>query len=95
MQDEVESNDSEAGDNLVSDVSEDNFDAESAYEAAETTDIQTTSESSGYYVVQKGDTLDGISRKIYGNTSYVAAICRMNGLTDGNLIIIGQKLLLP
>lgn len=95
VQDEVESNDLEAGDNLVSDVPEDNFDAESGYEAAETSDIQTTSESSGYYVVQKGDTLDGISRKIYGNTSYVDAICRMNGLTDGNLIIIGQKLLLP
>lgn len=95
VQDEVESNDLEAGDNLGSDVPEDNFDAESAYEAADTSDIQTTSESSGYYVVQKGDTLDGISRKIYGNTSYVDAICRMNGLTDGNLIIIGQKLLLP
>lgn len=95
VQDEVESNDLEDGDNLGSDVPEDNFDAESAYEAAETSDIQTTSESSGYYVVQKGDTLDGISRKIYGNTSYVDAICRMNGLTDGNLIIIGQKLLLP
>lgn len=95
VQDEVESNDLEAGDNLGSDVPEDNFDAESAYEAADTSDIQTTSESSGYYVVQKGDTLDGISKKIYGNTSYVDAICRMNGLTDGNLIIIGQKLLLP
>lgn len=95
VQDEVESNDLEDGDNLGSDVPEDNFDAESAYEAAETSDIQTTSESSGYYVVQKGDTLDGISRKIYGNTSYVDAICRMNGLTDGNFIIIGQKLLLP
>ena len=95
LQDEVESNDLETGDNLGSDVSEDNFDAESAYEAAETSEIQTTSETGGYYVVQKGDTLDGISRKIYGNTSYVDAICRMNGLTDGNLIIIGQKLLLP
>ncbi|MRN26856.1 LysM domain-containing protein, partial [Romboutsia ilealis] len=25
----------------------------------------------------------------------VDAICKMNGLTDGNLIYVGQKLLLP
>ncbi|WP_346663034.1 LysM domain-containing protein [uncultured Merdimonas sp.] len=48
-----------------------------------------------YYVVQKGDTLDTISRKVYGNSSQAEAICKMNGLSDGNLIYIGQKLLLP
>ena len=30
-----------------------------------------------------------------GDTSHVKAICKMNGLSDGNLIYIGQKLLLP
>lgn len=48
-----------------------------------------------YYVVQKGETLAGISKKLYGDTSHVKAICKMNGLSDGNLIYIGQKLLLP
>lgn len=48
-----------------------------------------------YYVVQRGDTLATISRKIYGDASYVDAIARMNGLTDGDFIYIGQKLLLP
>lgn len=48
-----------------------------------------------FYVVQKGDTLATISKKMYGNTAQIDAICRMNGLTDGNLIFIGQKLLLP
>lgn len=48
-----------------------------------------------YYEVQKGDTLDSISVKLYGDTSHVKAICKMNGLSDGNLIYIGQKLLLP
>lgn len=47
------------------------------------------------YVVQKGDTLAKISKKVYGDTGHVDAICRMNGLSDGNLIFIGQKLLLP
>ena len=48
-----------------------------------------------YYVVQKGDTLDTISQKVYGDSSQTEAICKMNGLSDGNLIYIGQKLLLP
>lgn len=49
----------------------------------------------GVYVVEQGDTLAIISQKAYGDISHVDAICRMNGLTDGNLIYIGQKLLLP
>ena len=56
-------------------------------------ELQGASEE--YYVVQKGDTLDLISKKLYGTTSEADAICRMNGLKDGNLIFIGQKLLLP
>lgn len=47
------------------------------------------------YVVKKGDTLATISKKIYGDISHVEAICKMNGLEDGNLIFIGQKMLLP
>lgn len=63
--------------------------------AVDTADVQSQSGDDNYYIVQKGDTLDKISIKIYGNRKSVDAICRMNGLTDGNLIIIGQKLLLP
>lgn len=48
-----------------------------------------------FYVVKKGDTLDIISEKMYGDIGHVEAICKMNGLSDGNLIFIGQKLLLP
>lgn len=51
--------------------------------------------SDGVYVVEEGDTLAIISRKMYGDVNHVDAICRMNGITDGNLIYVGQKLLLP
>ncbi len=57
--------------------------------------IQEQLDNEKYYMVQKGDTLDSISVKLYGDTSHVKAICKMNGLSDGNLIYIGQKLLLP
>lgn len=51
--------------------------------------------SGDIYVVEKGDTLATISKKVYGDISHVDAICKTNGLQDGNLIYIGQKLLLP
>ena len=51
--------------------------------------------SAQFHTVQKGDTLDTISQKVYGDSSQAEAICKMNGLSDGNLIYIGQKLLLP
>lgn len=56
---------------------------------------ETTQTSSETYVVQKGDTLESISREKYGDVSRVKKICELNGLEDGNLIYIGQKLLLP
>ena len=51
--------------------------------------------SDGVYIVEEGDTLAIISRKMYGDVTHVDAICKMNGITDGNLIYVGQKLLLP
>ena len=47
------------------------------------------------YVVQKGDTLLEISRKIYGNDGQIDAICALNGIDDSDHILAGQKLLLP
>jgi len=32
---------------------------------------------------------------MYGDVNHVDAISRMNGLQNGNLIYIGQKLILP
>ncbi len=69
--------------------------AEEAGTVPEISTVQEQLKDEEYYTVQKGDTLDSISLKIYGDTSHVKAICKMNGLSDGNLIYIGQKLLLP
>lgn len=74
---------------------------EEAKEEQPAADVPGPSKSEGSddpeetYLVQKGDTLAKISKKAYGDTSHVDDICRMNGLKDGNLIYIGQKLLLP
>ena len=47
------------------------------------------------YIVQKGDTLEKISRRKYGDPFHIEEICKLNNLQNGNLIYIGQKLLLP
>ena len=46
-----------------------------------------------YYIVQKGESLLGISQKIYGK-DYTEKLCEINELEDENKIYAGQKLLL-
>ena len=70
-------------------------DASAAEESGQASLSEGGNGSNGVYVVEEGDTLAIISRKMYGDVSHVDAICRMNGITDGNLIYVGQKLLLP
>ena len=62
---------------------------------SETQPEQSTLTPPKTYVVKKGDTLESISRKNYGDVTHVQGICELNNLDDGNLIFIGQKLLLP
>lgn len=109
------------GDNVTSQIEDDEEDAEQTTEPVEGTEENTESQTEGTvtenqtsenqtpenqtpetsqtlsesYVVQKGDTLESISREKYGDVSHVKRICELNGLEDGNLIYIGQKLLLP
>lgn len=49
----------------------------------------------GYYVVQKGDSLVGICRKIYQTTAMMDKLCEVNGIEDENSIYAGQRLTLP
>lgn len=48
-----------------------------------------------YYQIEKGDTLNKISIKIYGDTSKVNEICELNKITNPDNIKYGQKILLP
>lgn len=47
------------------------------------------------YIVCKGDTLTGISIRIYGNMNHVDQICQYNKIANPDEIQIGQKILLP
>ncbi len=48
-----------------------------------------------YYKVERGDTLYTISKKIYGDISYVHKICELNNISDPDNIRYGQKIILP
>ncbi len=107
--DDAQSSDGQAADTQSADTqSVDAQSADTQSANAQSSDAQSSDEGSsgdiivtegngsdGVYTVEEGDTLAIISRKMYGDVTHVDAICRMNGITDGNLIYVGQKLLLP
>ncbi len=49
----------------------------------------------GYYIVQPGDKLELICKKIYNTTAMLDKLCEINGITDVDKIFAGQKLVLP
>ena len=66
----------------------------------ETETVKTLSEAQqylaqGYYVVQKGDSLASICRKIYNTTAMMDKLCEVNGIDDPDAIYAGQYLELP
>ncbi len=63
----------------------------------ETASAQTSAETSGpvAYVIQKGDTLIGISIRQYGTDAKVSEICELNQIANPDDIKVGEKILLP
>lgn len=47
------------------------------------------------YTVRDGDTLAIVCRMYYGNLDKLQEICDLNGITDPNTILPGQKIVLP
>ncbi len=66
-------------------------------EAAYDTGSDEVQEAQGpvAYVIQKGDTLIGISKSHYGTDAWVSEICKLNHIVNPDDIYFGQKILLP
>jgi hypothetical protein len=47
------------------------------------------------YVIREGDTLADICQKYYGSLNRLEELCQTNGIEDANLIMPGQKIVLP
>ncbi len=75
-------------------------DSTAVQEPEQTESAETMSEAGqylaqGYYIVQKGDSLVGICRKIYQTTAVMDKICEANGIDNPDAIYEGQYLTLP
>lgn len=71
-----------------------------AKESPEPVEVPTLTEAQtyleqGYYVVQKGDSLVGICKRIYQTTALMDKLCELNEIEDENAIYAGQRLILP
>ncbi len=65
-----------------------------AEEAAALTEAQNYLKQ-GYYIVQKGDNMATICRKLYQTTAVMDEVCKANNIEDPNAIYAGQYLTLP
>lgn len=63
-------------------------------EAQEAAAVEQVGENK-YYTVQAGDTLNSICLALYQSKDKVQALKEINGIEDGDKILVGQKLLLP
>lgn len=88
-----QSSDKEDSQEEVAKVTE-SLEQESSSEKPEAQEASATTEVN-YYEVQKGDTLVGISFKLYNSGEYVRKIMELNGIEDMDTIYYGQKLIVP
>lgn len=70
-------------------------DKENIKETTAQSDEAQTYLKQGYYVVQQGDNLAAICRKIYKTTAMMDKVCEANGIDDPDAIYAGQYLTLP
>jgi len=55
----------------------------------------TEAEEVKYYTVKAGDSLVGISYKLYKSVDYMSKIMKLNNIIDEDVIFIGQRLIVP
>lgn len=68
---------------------------EDAPAAAQETSVVEQEGDKRYYTVKAGDTLNMICLKIYHSKDMVQTLKEVNGIEDGDKILVGQRLLLP
>lgn len=74
---------------------ENNTQSEKVTAAPKANEAKETKAEVKYYTVQYGDTLAGISYKLYNSGTYAAKIKQLNNIENGDLIYEGQKLIVP
>ena len=60
-----------------------------------TTGTTQTATQPTSYTIMRGDTLNAICRRKYGDLGMVKQVCELNGIKNPNNIEVGQTILLP
>lgn len=81
--------------NIPEQVPQDISSSESPEAATETMSEAEIYLAQGYYIVQQGDNLAAICRKIYNTTAMMEQICKVNEIKNPDAIYAGQRLALP
>ncbi len=81
----------EAANTIAGSNTEDSGEAASESESSETVSRKVQAA----YVIKSGDTLASICRKYYGSLERLEELCEANDITDADLILPGQKIVLP
>ncbi len=91
-QDDKKSN---KGEELAEDKNDDQDAAKNEETDKAPSEAKTDKEQVKYYTVVSGDSLVGISYKLYQSADYMSKIKELNNIEDENMIYIGQKLIVP
>lgn len=70
-------------------------DGEKKEDGSNSETVVSTVDKPTSYIVKDGDTLAGISYKMYGTMFKVEEIMKANSISDKNVIVVGQKLVIP
>ncbi|MCD7832474.1 MAG: LysM peptidoglycan-binding domain-containing protein [Lachnospiraceae bacterium] len=102
------SSDADTGTTAAADASEDTVltdtgtvneivtDTESTTETAAAEAVETANRQvQAAYVIREGDTLAEICARYYGSLDRMEELCEANGIEDADLILPGQKIVLP
>ncbi|MHB8127829.1 MAG: LysM peptidoglycan-binding domain-containing protein [Mobilitalea sp.] len=95
-----EKDDNKDNDALSEEELADETDSEEAVEPVETVseqveDVKVIQEEVKYYTVVTGDTLAGISFKLYSTYTKVNKIMELNNIENQDVILVGQRLIVP
>lgn len=69
--------------------------SEATPSSGQTTTTGTRVTGATEYTIKRGDTLTAICRNHYGTIDRIEEVCQLNGISMGDIIYAGQKLLLP
>lgn len=87
--------DTEEGNDVQQKEAEENNNTEEKEQTAETMSESQKYLEQGYYIVQEGESLVGICKKIYQTTAMMDKLCEVNGIENPDAIYAGQQLKLP